>query len=93
MPSVGGGTTKKDRLSLLVGAVYRMLQGCDTPRDLLLSVVEMPAEFMISTRSNSLSLVRMALFRVSKATENDTKARVKLLSETLMGLYWMLSGL
>ena len=41
----------------------------------------------------TLSLVRMALFMVSKATENDTKARVKLLSETLMGLYWMLSGL
>ena len=35
----------------------------------------------------------MALFRVSKATEKDTKVRVKLLSETLMGLYWMLSGL
>ena len=35
----------------------------------------------------------MALFRVSKATENDTKAIVKLLSETLMGLYWILSGL
>jgi len=35
----------------------------------------------------------MALHRVSKATENDTNVRVKLLSETLMGLYWMLSGL
>ena len=95
MPGVGGGTTKRDRLSLLVGAVYRMVQGCSTPRDLMLSVVEMSVEFVLSTCSNSLSLVRMALFRVSKATdhENDTKARVKLLSETLMGLYWMLSGL
>ena len=27
MPSVCGGTTKRDRLSLLVGAVYRMVQG------------------------------------------------------------------
>ena len=35
----------------------------------------------------------MALFRVSKATENETKVRVKLLFETLMGLYWTLSGL
>ena len=95
MPGVGGGTTKRDRLSLLVGAVYRMVQGCFTPRDLMLSVVEIPlsVEFVLSTCSNSLSLVRMALFRVSKATENDTKAKVKLLSETLMGLYWMLSGL
>ena len=83
----------RDRLSLLVGTVYRMVQGCDTLRDLMLSVVEMSVEFVLSACSNSLSLVRMALFRVSKATENDTKVRVKMLSETLMGLYWMLSGL
>ena len=93
MPGVGGGTTKRDRLSLLIGAVHRMVQGCYTPRDLMLSVVDMSVEFVISARANSLSLVRMALFRVSKATEDDTKARVKIRSETLMGLYWMLSGL
>ena len=56
MPGVGGGTTKRDRLGLLVGAVYRMVQGYYTPRDLMLSVVEMSVEFVISTRSNSLSL-------------------------------------
>ena len=39
------------------------------------------------------SLVRMALFRVSEATENDTKARVKLLAEALTGLYGIMSGL
>ena len=74
MSSAGGGTTKKDRLSLLVGAVYRMVQGCYTLMDLVLSVVEMSVEFVISTRSSSVSLdqVRMAIFRVSKATENDT---------------------
>ena len=44
------------------------------------------------TMTNSLSLVRMAR-PCSKATEKDTNARVKLLSETLMGLYWVLSGL
>ena len=90
---VGGGTTKRARLSLLVGTVYRMLQGCYTPRDLMLSVVEMSVEFVLSACSGSLSLVRMALFRVSKATEKDTKARVTLLSETLMGLCLMMSGL
>ena len=78
MPGVGGGTTKRDRrrlsLAVLVGAVYRILQGCYTPRDLMLSVVEMPVEFAISTRSHAASLVRMALFRVSKATENDMTA-------------------
>ena len=93
MPGVGGGTAKRDRLSLLVGAVYRMVQGCSSPRDLMLSVVEMSVECVVSTCSNSLSLVRMALFRVSNAPENETNARVKLLSETLMGLYWMLSGM
>ena len=82
-----------DRLSLLVGAVYRMVQGCYTLRDLMLSVVEMPVEFVISTCASSLSFVRMALFRVSKATANDTKGRGKILAETLMGLYWVLSGL
>ena len=30
MPGAGGGTTKRDRLSLLVGAVYRIVQGCYT---------------------------------------------------------------
>ena len=93
MPGVGGGTTKRDRLCLLVGAVYRMVQGYFTPRGLMLSVVEMSVEFVISTRSDSLSLVRMALFRVSKATENETKAGVTSLSEALMGLYLSVSGL
>ena len=63
---VGGGlgTTKRDRLSLLVGAVYRMVRGCYTLRDFMLLVVGMSVEFVISTKScsNSLSLVRMALW-------------------------------
>ena len=41
MLSAGGGTTIKDRLSLMVGTVYRMVQGCYTPMELVLSVVEM----------------------------------------------------
>ena len=68
MPGVGEGTTKRNRMSLLVGAVYRMVQGCFTSRDLMLSVVEMSVDFVGSTCSDSLSLVRMALFRVSKST-------------------------
>ena len=59
----------------------------------MLSVLVMPIEFVISARSNSASLVRMALFRVRKATENDTNVGVKSLSETLMGLHWILSGM
>ena len=60
---------------------------------MMLSVVGMSVEFALGARSTSLSLVRMALFRVSKATENKTIAIGKLLSETPMGLYWMMSGL
>ena len=86
MPSAGGGTTKRGRLGLLDGAVYRMVQGCQTPRDLILPVVGISVGFVVSTHSNSRSLVRIALFGVSKATENETKARAKLLSEALMGL-------
>ena len=61
-----------------------MVQGCYTPMDLVLSVVGMSVEFVMSTQSSSVSLVRMALFRVSKATENDRDVRVKLLSETYL---------
>ena len=48
MPGVGGGTTKRDRLNLLVGDVYRIVQGCYTPMDLMLLVVEMSVEFVLS---------------------------------------------
>ena len=75
MPGVGGGTTKRDRLSLLVGAVYRMVQGCHTPRDLILSVVEMSAEFVISTHSNSLSLVRAKQLRTKRKRELSCSLR------------------
>ena len=88
MRSVGGGTTKKGRLDLLVGTVHRMVQGCYTSMDLMV-----PVEFVISTRTCSIGLVRMALHRVSKATENEANARAKSLSENLVGLYWVLSGL
>ena len=62
---------------------------------LVVSVLEMAAEFVISARSYSVSLLRMALriHSASKATEGHTNARAKLLAETLMGLYWMMSGL
>ena len=100
MLSAGGGTTtgKTDGLSLMVGTVYRMMQGCYTPTDLVLSVVEMCVELGLSTHSSSVSLVRMALHRVivmimSKATENKMNARIKSFAGTLMVLYWVLGGL
>ena len=89
MPRVGGGTAKKHRLGLLVGTAHRMVQGCYTPMDLRVLVLEVDVEFVISTRSYSIRLVKMALHRVSRATENETNVRIKLLSGTLMGLSWM----
>ena len=65
-----------------------MVQGCYAPGDLVLSVVEMSVEFVISTRPNSASLVRMALFRVSKATEDDANASFQLLFEALLYAEW-----
>ena len=47
----------------------------------------------IGTRSSSVSLVRMALRRLSKAIENETNARTELFSGNLMVIYWMLSGM
>ena len=75
-----------------------MLSQCYTPMDLVLSVVEMSVDFVLSTRSRSVSLVGMALHRVSKATENETNSTIKLSSGALVALYsdyWMLqlSGL
>ena len=61
MPSVCGGTTRNGRLVLLVGTVHRMVQGCYTPMDLRVSVLETGVEFVISIRSYSASSVRMAL--------------------------------
>ena len=54
--------------------------------DLVVSVAEMSVEFVRSTASGSVSLFRMALHRMSKATENETNERIKLFSGTLMVL-------
>ena len=77
------------------GAVYRMVQGCYTPAGLVLSVVEMPVEVLMSTRSSFVGLVGMALHKVSKATEDNANARTKPASGALglVILHWMMSGL
>ena len=80
MPGVGAGTTKKGALSLLVGAIHRMAQGCHTPMDLMASVLGMSVKFVLSTCSYLVSLVRMALHAQGElnATENETNVRIKL---------------
>ena len=44
--------------------------------------MEMPVEFVISTRPSSVSLVSMTLHRMIKLTENDANARIELSSGT-----------
>ena len=65
--------------------------------DLMVSVMDnlMSVEFVLSTRSYSASLVRMAPHRVSNAIENETNVRLTLFARTLvmMVLYRMLSRL
>ena len=61
--------------------------------DLVVSLVEVSVEFVLSARSSAVSLVRMALHRVSKATENEANVRIQLFFGTLMDLYLMPSGL
>ena len=65
--------------------------------DLMVSVMEnlMSVEFVLSIRSYSVGLVRMAPRRVSNAIENETNVRLTLFAGTLimMVLYRMLSRL
>ena len=65
LPEHGGGTSKKDRLSWLVGALFRMVYGCLIPADVALSVCDMAVELELSGASNPRTLLRMALIRVS----------------------------
>ena len=44
LPEHGGGTTKRDRISWIVGALFRMAYGCLTPTDVALSVCELAVE-------------------------------------------------
>ena len=82
MPGVGGGTTKKGRLSLLVGAVYRMAQdgtgmlhsdGLNGAGDVDGCGVRVEYPILLYKLG-----YRIALRRVSNATENEADVRTKL---------------
>ena len=59
----GGGirTSKKDRLSWLIGALFRMVYGCLPPTGVALLACEMAVELEVSAASNPRTLLRMAM--------------------------------
>ena len=56
-----GGTTKRDRLSWIVGALFRMAYGCLTPTDVALLVCELTIELELDGTAISQGLLRIAL--------------------------------
>ena len=94
LPEHGGGTTKRDRLSWIVGALFRMVSGCLTPIDVALSVCKLAVELELSGTSSPRGLLRVALVRVGVIIlERMEEERMKEFSGTLVFLYRMLGGL
>ena len=65
LPEHGGGTTRQDRLSWIVGALFRMAYGCLTPTDVALSVCELAVELELSGTASPRCFLRAALLGVS----------------------------
>ena len=61
LPKHGGGTSKRDGLSWLIGALFRMVYGCLTPTDMALSACELAVELRLSAATNPRTLLRSAL--------------------------------
>ena len=76
LPEHGGGTSKKDRSTWLVSALLRMGYGCLTPTDMALSMCEMSVELKMSGASNPMTLLRMALLRVSLVIQGGEEERM-----------------
>ena len=61
LPEHSGGTAKRDRLSWIVGALFRMAYGCHVA----LSACELAVELELSGTTSPRCLLRVALLRVS----------------------------
>ena len=94
LPEHGGGTTKRDRLSWIIGALFRIVYGCRTPTDVALPVCRLAVELESSGTSSSKGLLRVALVRVGVIIlESMEEERMKEFSGTFVFLYRMLGGL
>ena len=87
LPEHGGGTTKRDRLSWIIGALFRMVYGYLTPTDVALSVCKLAVELELSGTSSPMSLLRVALLRVGVIIlERQEEERTKEFSGTFNSL-------
>ena len=93
LPDQGGGTIKRDRLSWLIGALFRMSYGCLTTMNVALLVCELAVELQLSAATNPMTLLRMALLRVSVILLERKEERMKEFSGAFVSLYRMLGGL
>ena len=93
LPDHGGGTTKRDRMSWIVGALFRMVYGCLAPTAVALSVCELAVELELSGTTSPRSLLRVALLRVGVIILEMQEERMKEFSGTFVFLYRMLGVL
>ena len=91
----GGVTSRKDRLSWRIGALFRMIYGCLTLTDVALSVCELAVELQLSAATNPRTLLRSALIRVGVILQEFKKGGEdeRVLEDTCVSLYRMLGGL
>ena len=92
LPEHGGGTSRRDRLSWIVGALLIMVYGCLTPRDVALSVCKLAVELQLAAASNPRTLLRTALIKVSVIILERKEERMREFSRTFVSLYRMLGG-
>ena len=92
LPEHGGGTSKKDRLPWVVGALFRMVYDCLTPTVVALSVYAMTMELELSGGANPRTLLRIALLRMSLIIQEEKEERMEEFSRTVVFLYRMLGG-
>ena len=91
------GTTKRDRLSWIVGSLFRMAYNCFTQTDVALSVCVLAVELELSGTASPRCLLSIALVNVSVIIYviilEMQEERMKEFSRTFWFLYRMSGGL
>ena len=79
LPMLAGGTNKVGRLSWVVGAIHRIIQGCYGADAIVLSVLELKLEMEVSGSRTGLlgtAIARVEQSMVMKGEERQHKARL-----------------
>ena len=72
LPEHGGGTAERDRLSWIIGVLFRMAYGCLAPTDVALSVCELAVELELSGTSSPRYLLGVAPGAIAKGECDHT---------------------